>query len=150
MYATYYPKNMVMLDYGDFHDAGQNYYRHTWVHFTIFFNVEKKEAKPYACVWHLLNGQLKIVPWKDCYFENIGWRPVIIVEFGRLSIDPNENPELDRVMEYTFELAVWEHLLYHQIVNFNTVDWSPARCLVQDKYFEEEMQKLYVASQLYA
>ena len=150
MYATYYPKFMLELVPGEKGGTnGWNYHKHFWTSFTMFLKMNGQDKVPYACAWRERDGKLLVFPWTKCYIANVGVRPLITADRGHLNTQTEFTPDLDTVKQNTFPLAIWEYLQPAEMDNFNSVDWSPARCLMQDTYFVPEMQELYKASQTF-
>ena len=145
MYATYYPK-IIEADLSTPDSVISH--RHSWTQFTVFLDTTRELEEAYACAWRKADGIIRAVPWTYCCHYEFGQRPIVTADRDFLDVYPDPRfPYTEfAVKEGTFKLAVWELLHIEEINNFNTVDWSPAKCLMQDKYFDSEMRELYQAS----
>ena len=146
MYAVYHPKVIQDLD-SEKEDARNH--RHLWHQYSIFFDRVVNDAKPYACAFQRPDKTVVGLPWNQCFISSLtNERPVILIDLAELKVGTSRDVNFDDDDFYgTFNLAAWEFLHIDEIRNFNSVNWSPATCLMQDVHFPDAMKAFYAATE---
>ena len=138
-----------VLDWVSYREDARNH-RNFWHHYTIFFRHVVDKRWPYACAFHNPDGTISGLPWDQCFHNNLpdDLRPIVVIDLDNLKVGTFLDI-IDDEIHGTYNLAAWELLHIEEIENFNSVDWAPAKCLMQDGNFQDAMRAFRAATEQY-